>query len=233
MRYRALPGVLALSLLVLPFTSCTDSPSLTSIVISPATFTTALTLLPNGEPAPPSGQIWTQYTATGYYTHPGHTATTKDLTNQVTWLSYTPLLMTINSSGVATVAGTAIGFSQITASMQGFHGIVISNASTFTVTVPSSVTSTDVEKLAIQPSTATATAVNTNVGFVVIGTTGTGATENLTSSSVWTSSNPSVATIGARTGLATALSSGTSTIVVTYTNADGFEITATATLTVP
>ncbi len=232
MRYRPLLGVLAFGLVMLPLTSCTDDPSLTSIIISPTSFTATLTLLPNGSPAPASEQLWTQYTATGYYTHPDHQPITKDITNQVTWLSYTPLLVTINSSGVATVAGTATGFTQITASMPGFHGIVTSSASTFTVNLPSSITTSDVVSLNILPTNPIVSSLNTNEGFVVIGTTGTGATEDLTTSATWTSSNTAVATIGAKTGLATALSDGTSTIVATYANPDGFQATAYTNLTV-
>lgn len=231
MRFRPQLSMLALSLLMLPFTSCTDDPSLTSIVISPSAYTATIAFLSNGQVAPASEQLWTQYTATGYYTHPGHAAITKDLTNQVTWLSYTPLLVTINSSGVATVAGTAIGFTQIAASMPGFHGDVVSNDSTFTVQLPSSTTTTDVVDLTISPANPTVSAGATE-GFVAVGTTGTAGTEQLTTASTWTSSNPSVATIGAKTGLATTIAAGTSQIVATYTNADGFPVTATTQLTV-
>jgi hypothetical protein len=223
--------MLALSLFMLPVTSCTDDPSLTSIVISPSSFTTTLVLLSNGEPAPPSEQLWTQYTATGYYTHPGHAPITKDITDKVTWLSYTPLLVTVSSSGVATVAGGAVGFSQITASMPGFHGDVISNISTFTVDLPNSTATSDIVSLNITPAGPTV-AAGTTEAFVAIGTTGTGSTANLTTAATWTSSNPAVATIGAKTGLASTIAAGTSTIVATYTNADGFQVTASTLLTV-
>jgi trimeric autotransporter adhesin len=231
MRFRPLLSMLALSLGLLPFTSCTDDPSLTSIVISPTSFAATLVLQSNGEPAPASEQLWTEYTATGYYTHPGHEAITKDLTKQVTWLSYTPLLVTINSSGVATVAGTATGNTQITASMQGFHGIVVSNASDFSVSLPNGVTTTDVTSLAITPSNPSV-AAGTTEGFVATGTTGTGSSELLTTSATWISSNPSVATIGAHTGLAATLAAGSTIIVATYTNPDGLAVTATTQLTV-
>lgn len=232
MRFRPLLSMLALGLGMLPFTSCTDDPSLTSIVISPTSYTATLTLLANGSPAPPSEQLWTQYTATGYYTHPGHEAIVKDITKQVTWLSYTPLLVTVSSSGVATVAGNATGFTQITASMSGFHGLVSSNQSTFTVNLPNSVSTSDVTSLSITPANPSVAAGTTQEGFVAIGTTGTGSTESLTTASTWTSSNPSVATIGAKTGLAAIVGPGTSTIVATYSNADGFSVTATTQLTV-
>lgn len=232
MRYRPLLGMLAISVLTMPLVSCINSPSLTSIVISPSTFTTSLALLPNGQVAPSNQQIWTQYTATGYYTHPGHPAATKDLTNQVTWLSYTPLLVTVNSSGVATVTGSAIGFSQITASMPGFNGVIVSNASIFTVNAPSAAATGDVTSLAISPTNPTLSGPGKTEGFVVVGTTGDGQTLPLTDLSTWTSSNPNVATIGSKTGLATAVGAGTSEIVAAYTNGDGLTVTAVTQLTV-
>lgn len=232
MRYRSLLGALLAACLILPSTSCVTGPSLTSIVISPSTFTTTLALLPNGQAAPSSEQIWTQYTATGYYTHPGHPAETKDLTNQVTWLSYTPLLVTINSSGIATVTGSATGFSQITASLQGFNGLITSNTSTFTVNLPTSTTSSDVTSISISPASPTLSGINQTESFVAIGTTASGSTENLTAAVTWTSSNTAVSTIGARTGVATALAPGTSTIVATYVNSDGLQATGYTTLTV-
>lgn len=215
---------------LLPIASC-SSPSLTSITISPATFTTTLVLTASGAPAPPSGQVWTQYTATGSYTHPGHPAMTKDLTNQVTWMSFTPLLVTINSSGVATVAGNGTGFTQIAASMPGFNGDIISNMSTFTVNVPTSGTTSDVTSLAIQPANPTVKAGSKPFGFSVIGTTGTGSTEDLTAACKWSSSTLGVATIS-NTGVATPGTAGTSVIVATYTNSDGLVVTAATTLTV-
>lgn len=70
------------------------------------------------------------------------------------------------------------------------------------------------------------------MGFSVIGTTGTGATEDLATASTWTSSNPGVAMIGLKTGVGTTVGAGTSSIVATYTNPDGFAVTAYTTLTV-
>jgi len=227
---RTLLKALMLIGMVLPIASC-SSPSLTSITISPSAFTTTLVLTSSGQSAPPSQQFWTKYTATGSYGHPGHPAITKDITDQVTWLSYTPLLVTINSSGVATVSGTATGFTQIAASMPGFNGDIISNASTFTVNLPTTITTSDVTSLAISPTAPTLPAVGKTQGFTVIGTTGTGQTENLTTAAVWTSSTPLVATIS-NTGLATATGVGTSVIVATYTNSDGTQVTASETLVV-
>ena len=227
---RTLLKALMLIGMVLPIASC-SSPSLTSITISPTTFTTTLVLTASGQSAPPSQQFWTKYTATGSYTSPGHPAMTRDITDEVTWLSYTPLLVTINSSGIATVSGQATGFSQIAASMPGFNGDIISNDSTFTVNLPTTITTSDVTSLAISPTTPSLTAAGKTQGFTVIGTTGTGQTENLTTAATWTSSTPLVATIS-NTGLATATGPGTSVIVATYTNSDGTMVTASTILTV-
>lgn len=217
--------------LLLPLASCGNT-SLTTIVISPTAFTATLALSQNGTALPPGQQLWTQYTATGYYGHAGH-QTTRDLTNEVNWMSYTPLLVTINSSGIAVVSGQATGYTQITASAPGYSGDIISNASTFTVNLPSSTATSDVVSLVIAPIDPSLTAVGKTVGLTAIGTTGTGQTENLTTAVVWTSSTPLVATIGQSTGLATATGAGTSIIVATYTNpVDGLQVTANTTLTV-
>jgi hypothetical protein len=215
---------------LLPLASCSTT-SLTTIVISPTTFTTTLALSSNGDALPPSQQMWTQYTAMGYYGHAGH-QTTRDITKEVTWISYTPLLVTVSSTGVATVSGQATGFSQITAMEPGFNGDIMSNASTFTVNLPSSVSTSDVTSLAITPNPATIAAVGKTLGLVAIGTTGTGQTENLSTAVTWTSSTPGVATIGQSTGLVTAVSVGSTVITATYTNADGLKVTATTSLTV-
>lgn len=227
MRYRPLLGVLAIGALSMPLVSCTNSPSLTSIVITPSTYT--ITLASNGNGGYYGG-YWS-YQAIGYYTHPDHTAMTEDITDKVTWISLAPIMVTMSDTGVATPTGLATGTSEIVATMPGFNGLVVSNASTFNVNLPTTTTTTDVTSLTITPANPSV-AANTTVGFVVIGTTGTGSTENLTTESLWSSSNLNVATIGARTGLANALTAGASSIVATYTNPDGFQVTTYTTLTV-
>jgi len=223
-------GTLFLLCTLAPITSCVSGPSLTSIVISPTAFTTTLAFLPNGQVAP--NQVWTQYTATGYYTHPNHPPITKDLTDQVTWTSYTPLLMTVSDTGVVTVTGDAVGFSQITASMPGFNGLVISNASTFTVNLPTSITTSDVVSIAIQPANPAVKAGHA-IGFSAIATTGTGQTMDVTTEATWTSSNTAVATMNASTpGSGTTVAVGTSAITATFTNSDGLQAVGYALLTV-
>jgi hypothetical protein len=231
MRDRSLLGALLLVGMVLPITSCSVTPALTSITVSPASYTTTLVLTASGVPAPTNQQGQTQLTATGYYTRPGHTAVTRDLTGQVTWLSYTPELVTVDANGVATVTGGAIGNTQITASAPGFHGDVISNASTFIVTAPAKASTTDFVTLTITPADPTII-VGQSAGFTAIGTTGTGATQNLTLESTWTSSSTAVCAIVATTGNCATTGAGTAAITATYTNADGIPVTGYTVLNV-
>jgi hypothetical protein len=223
-------GAFLLAGLVLPLTSCSNSPSLTSIVISPTTVT--VTLAPDG-----FQQGTNQYTAIGYYTHPNHAAQTKDITNEVTWSSSSTQVATVNSSGLATATGynqltgeAWTGNTTITASASGFHGDVVSNQATFNVTACTSC-SGDITKLTVIPATQTVATLNTPVQFEAIGTTSAGDTVALSTAS-WISSNTAVASINASSGLATTTGAGTSTITATYTNYDGSAAAGSATLTV-
>jgi trimeric autotransporter adhesin len=231
MLYRSSLGALLLTAALLPVVSCSTSPSLTSITISPGSYTTTLVLTASGASAPTSEQGQTLFTATGYYTHPGHPAETKDLTNEVNWLSYTPELVTVASNGVATVTGGAIGSTQVTASLAGFNGDVISTPSTFTVTLPTATKTSDVTTLTITPANPIILE-GQSAGFSAIGTTGNGGSENLTNQSVWTSSNPTVCAINAATGVCNSTALGTAAITATYTNPDGIEVTGYTVLSV-
>jgi uncharacterized protein YjdB len=216
----------------LPFTGCLSSPSLTSIVISPNTVT--VSLVPPGVP-----QGYSQYTAIGYYTHPGHPAETQDITSQVTWSSSEPQVAVISNTGVATATGFTstgawIGLSDITASAPGFNGNIVSNTSTFNVTACTSCTTTSSEPVVavtIIPATQTVSVPGQTGQFIALGTTGTGLQVNLTSTVGWNSSAPNVATINS-TGLATAKGQGTATITAIATNPDGSVVAGTGTFTV-
>jgi Bacterial Ig-like domain (group 2) len=223
---------LAVMGLVASITSCGSTPSLTSIVISPSSFTTTLAFLADGTVAPPADQLPTNYKAIGYYTHPGHPAETRDITDSVTWFSFTPNLVTINSSGVATPAGLAVGFTQIWASAPGYEGDIVSNSSIYTVDLPSSTTGAEVVSISIQQPNPTVSSVNANESFKAIGITGNGDQMDLTSSCAWSSSNTSVATVNSKTGVATAVGAGTSSISATFKNSGGIEATGFTTLTV-
>lgn len=224
-RFRILHHFL-LAGLTLSLVACSSDPELNSIVISPTTFTTSLAYTSTGAIAPASQQIWTQYTAIGYYGN-AKRQTSKDITNQVTWVSQTPLLVTVDSTGVARVTGSATGFTGITAQAKGFTGLIVSNSSTFTVNLTASgnVRSNEIQSLSVVPADSTTAQPGTNLGFSVIGTTVDGQQEDLTSECSWTSSNPEVATINARTGIGNVTGAGTTAITATYKNADGLMVT--------
>lgn len=224
MRDRSLLGVLALAGLVIPFTSCSVSPSLTSISLTPNAYTAVLA--PCGDP-----QVTTNFQAIGTYTRPNHAAITKDITSEVTWTSLTPNMVTITSAGVATVTCQMYGSTSIEASAQGFHGIIVGTA-TFNVEAYNNTSTADVVSITITPTNPTLTAPGQTVSFVATGTKGTGTTVNVTTASTWTSSDPSVASVNPNTGVATAIAAGSTTITATYVNSDGVQATGTSLLTV-
>lgn len=228
---------LVLASLLLPLASCSVSPSLTSIAITPNA-TVTVSLAPPGVP-----QGYSQYTAIGSYTRSGHTPETEDITNQVTWSSSTPQVATINSTGVATATGFSattglawVGNTTIFASMPGFGGDIVSNDVTFTVTACTICTGTSTEPitgLSITPGTDSVALAGQTAQFIALGTSGTtGLATNVTTLVAWSSSNAGVATIGANTGLATAVGQGTTQITALYTNPDRSVEAATATFTV-
>lgn len=220
MRDRVLSGAVLLSglLLLVPLTSCNTSPSLTSITVTPTTMNFG------------GAGLTTQLTATGSYTHPGHPAITKDITNQVTWASSTTDCVTVSATGLITSGGNVCSNILVTASSPGFNG-TISGSMTVNVTQPaggSGSTTVDVTSIAIIPSTQSVAAPPDTAQFIAIGTTSSGATVDLTNYAAWSSSSAQIATITAG-GLATAVSKGTATITALFTNsADGTTATGTA-----
>jgi hypothetical protein len=97
--------------------------------------------------------------------------------------------------------------------------------------------------LAIVPASQTLTAANQISGLIAIGTTASGTTVNLTNQSAsigsttikaaaWASTIPSVATINAATGVASAVANGTTAITAIAVNPDGTVVTGTAVISV-
>jgi uncharacterized protein YjdB len=181
-----------------------------------------------------------QFTATGLQTHGTHPSSSTNVTDQVAWASSAPSIVSINATGLATAVSA--GSATIGATMQGFGGL-IGNTAVVTVTGSGVVTVEPLASLIIDPGSQTALAVNQTVDFIAIGTTGSGATVNLTGQSAivgtsiikaatWTSSNPAVATVNPSTGIATALTSGSTTITAQAVNPDGTVVIGNATLTV-
>ncbi len=139
-------------------------------------------------------------------------------------------MVTVSTTGNASVTCHMWGSTQISASAQGFHGDIIGYA-TFNVTQASGTLSTDVISIAITPANPTI-AVGATQAFVATGTTVGGSKVTITTSSVWSSQSTSVATINTSTGVATGVSAGTSAISVLYTNSDGSQASSTTNLTV-
>lgn len=213
---RLSPRALLLIGLALPIAACTN-PLVDSLTVSPTSQSVNV-----GQTA--------QFTATGVVGHgSNHPSTTQDVTDSATWTSSAPAVATISSSGVAT--GVAAGSTTITATINGYTGVLTATA---TLTVASSgggIQGATVTALSIIPSAQSVAVPGQTSQFIAIGTTSTGSTVDLTNSVVWSSSSTAIATIGVNTGLATSVGQGTSTITARYTSG-GSTLTATATFTV-
>lgn len=181
--------------------------------------------------APPTQSVavgqTTQFTATGVYGHGSHPSSTQDVTTQVAWTSSAPAVATVNASGLAT--GIAAGTTTITATMNGFTGVITATA---TLTVTSGAgggtnPTADVTSISIIPGTQSVAAPGGTSQFIPIGSTSAGSTLNLSGLVTWTSSSQQIATISG-SGLATGVSQGSTTITAVYTNADKSVATGTA-----
>jgi hypothetical protein len=217
MRVRSLLGALLTFGLVMPIVSCNGSYSVSSIEISPATQSVG------------AGST-VQFNAVGIFTYGSHPPQTRDVTNLVTWSSSATNVATINSSGDAT--GVAAGTTSVTASMQGFTGLIHANASLTVTGVGSGGTNSDITSISIIPSSQSVPSPGGTAQFIPIGSTSSGSTVNLTGSVTWSSSSAQIATIDASTGVATGVSQGSATITAVYTNPDKTVATGTATFQV-
>lgn len=174
-----------------------------------------------------------QMTAIGTYGHgSNHPSTTQDITDLVTWASDGPEVATVSATGLVTAVGA--GTVQITASMNGFTGLISATA-TATVTIPNSGggggSNSSYASLAIIPGSQSVASPTETSQFIAIGTTTAGGTVDLTHSVLWGSSSAQVATI-TQAGLATGVSQGTTTITAIATNPGGTVVAGTATFTV-
>jgi hypothetical protein len=211
-------GTLFLICLVVPFIGCGSSTELDSISVTPA-------ILNFG-----GAGLSAQLTATGTVGHGSHPSTTENVTDLVTWSSDAPEVATVSSTGLVTSVGP--GSIQITASINGFPGVLTSTATVnVTITTTTSPNSGDVTSVAIVPGSQSVAAPGQTGQFVAIGTTAAGTTENVTSSVVWGSTVAQVATI-TQGGLASAVGQGATTITAIATNPDKTVATGTATFTV-
>jgi hypothetical protein len=208
---------LLLAVLVVPFIGCGSSTEVDSIAVSPSTVS-----LGTGSTA--------QLTAIGTIGHGSHPSSNENITATVTWTSSSDAVATVSAAGLVT--GVGAGTTTITASMAGFGGLITSNTAAVTVTGSGGGTANgNLTSLAIIPGAQSVASPGQTSQFIAIGTTSSGATENITGQVVWSSSATQVASISGG-GLATGLSQGTTTITAIATNSDKTVVTGTATFTV-
>ncbi|HJU84234.1 MAG TPA: Ig-like domain-containing protein, partial [Holophagaceae bacterium] len=151
-----------------------------------------------------------QFHATGTFSD----SSTQDLTLQVGWSSSNTAAATISTTGLA--SGLAKGITTI----QATFGAISASTS-----LAVSATSAPLVAVVVTPA-APSIAAGTTQPFIATGVFSDTSTQDLTAASAWASSAPAVATVDG-SGLATALTAGTSTLSAT---ANG--ITGNATLTV-
>jgi trimeric autotransporter adhesin len=186
---------------------------------------TSLTVIPSSQTLTGVGQT-ASFLAIGTYSAAPLTA---NLTSSVSWQTSTSTIATVNSSGVVTAAGG--GTATITAVATASDGSIIT--ATGTVSVTTSTTVRQLTGLVISPGAQTLTALGQTASLQAYGSYNTSPTSaNLTTTSQWTSSDTAVATVGASTGVVTAVGEGSTTINVQATGPDGSVLNATATVTV-
>ena len=126
-------GVVSLIGFLLAMLSCARDQQLISITVQPNTENF-------GAPDP---SLNVQLRALGTYVHP---PVTKDITGQVTWVSNTPDVASVTSTGLLSPGGLACGNAQVTATIQTNHsagdresnGAIITGFMTANVTCPGS-----------------------------------------------------------------------------------------------
>jgi trimeric autotransporter adhesin len=174
-------------------------------------------------PSVPKGET-DQFTATGTFSD----KSTQNITTQVTWASATASVATISnasgSQGLATAVDT--GSSTISAALSG-----ISGSTTLTVTAAV------LQSIAVAPVNPSVPKGETDQ-FTATGTFSDKSTHNITTQVNWASGTTSVATISNSSGtqgLATALTTGTSTISAMLSGISGstvLTVTAAALLSI-
>jgi uncharacterized protein YjdB len=186
--------------------------------------TPSLTVTPSSAAETFSGET-TQFIATGNLTGIG---ASQNLTSQVTWFSSNAQVATINAAGLA----TAVGAGTTTIVALSPSGGLNASAS-LSVTISGTGNGSSIASITVIPGTQAVASPLQTSQFLAIGTTGAGATVNLTNQVAWNTSSAQIATIGGATGLATAVGQGTATIIALYANSVGGSVVAgTATFTV-
>ena len=142
-----------------------------------------------------------QFTATGTYSD----STTQNLTSLVTWASSDTSIVTVNASGLAT--GVSNGNVNITATMGAVSG---SRAMAVTPVLTT---------INVTPASPSAV-VNTTTQLTAIGIWSDNSSQEITSQVTWATVDTSVATVD-NTGLATAMSPGSTNLMATLGTISG------------
>lgn len=103
-------GALAILGFFLAALSCAHDQQLVAISIEPTTETFGAANIP----VPADAGLQVQLRALGHYIHP---PVSKDITDEVTWVSNTPQIATITSTGLLTAAGQACGGALVSATV--------------------------------------------------------------------------------------------------------------------
>jgi len=163
----------------------------TLLTVTPATTAvlTGITVSPTNPSVWVSGTL--QLTATGVYSD----GSMQNLTNAVTWYSSNLNVASVTTTGLA--SGLTTGTTTISATYQS-----VSGSTSLTVTVSTPV----LQSIAVTPANASVV-IGQSQQLVATGQYSDGSTQNLTSSVIWSSSQPPVAGITSA-GLASGLNGG-------------------------
>lgn len=107
--------VIAAASLLLSLSSCARDQELTLITVQPITETFGASNIPVSANA----GLNVQLRALGTYIHP---PVSKDITNQVTWSSNTPQMVTTNATGLLTATGDTCGNALVSATLSANQG---------------------------------------------------------------------------------------------------------------
>jgi uncharacterized protein YjdB len=146
----------------------------------------------------------------------------QDVTSQAAWTSSSASTATVNSSGLATAV--AVGTTTITATITPSSGS--STTSTVTANTTLTVSSTVPTSITIAPANASIRSGQTQQ-YTATATYSDNSTKDVTTSTTWSSNSTAVATISS-SGLATAVSTGSTTISASFS---GLSVSTSLTVT--
>ena len=154
---------------------------------------------------------------------------TQDLTAQAAWQSSDVTVATVNTTGLVTAVG--VGQVTISALATATDGSIVSGSSA--ITVASGPSQRILASLSVTPTTQTVASSGGTAQLIAIGTysSGSPATQNLTTEVAWQTSDAAVATVSSA-GVVKGLAVGQATITALATASDGSVISASSAITI-